>query len=391
MACRRWLLISALFVLLAGPVVRGRAEEDAAGGVVELRDLRFTIEPGGAGEQRGVVLRVAQPGPLYLGVALQEHVGPVTIQEVLPDSPAAKAGLKVGDVVLACGDTRLKSAVELRDLVQASEGKPLKLKVRRDGQELELPALPVRRPTDGAIVTGEADKLDGDVKQELQKRLRALHEAMRQPAEAATPSAPHSVPAPAAGAGGLSWHMTPAILPAAPAPENLEVTIKKKGNQPARVRVRLGDQTWNIKDGQFDKLPPTIRGHVARMLPGHGATVHVVPGMGMMPGMAPPGAHVPQPGVAPYTLPRTSSPWSLPSPPMPVPLPASPVPPPTAVPYNAAPPAAAPATPAPAAVFVPAPVPALPSLPAGESSSELQQLKKQVQELREQVEKLLRK
>jgi serine protease Do len=63
----------------------------------------------------------------------------VLIAEVEADSPAAKAGLKAGDVVLSIGGHTVEDASELRRRVaEADEGATLAVKVLRDGKTLEL-------------------------------------------------------------------------------------------------------------------------------------------------------------------------------------------------------------------------------------------------------------
>jgi serine protease Do len=91
-----------------------------------------------------------QPG--WIGVKLQQFTqnlanaegvtqpGGSIISWVIPNSPAAKAGLAIGDVILRFddgtpGDTR----AVLRDIAHAPVGSTLKLMVRRDGEEHSVP------------------------------------------------------------------------------------------------------------------------------------------------------------------------------------------------------------------------------------------------------------
>ena len=81
----------------------------------------------------------ARPGakqPPYIGVALDDAggQGPLTVDDVAPNSPAEKFGLRKGDIVLAVGDADL-STVE--QFVKAMEGKfagdTIALRIQRDG------------------------------------------------------------------------------------------------------------------------------------------------------------------------------------------------------------------------------------------------------------------
>ena len=79
------------------------------------------------------------PAPIadgWLGVYLsQDHDEPV-ITEVIPDSPAWNAGMKVGDVLLAVGDTATATRDEFIAAIRAGKvGDRLSIKLRRDGKE----------------------------------------------------------------------------------------------------------------------------------------------------------------------------------------------------------------------------------------------------------------
>jgi len=69
------------------------------------------------------------------GQAPAQVVRTVTIQSVTPDSPAAKAGLAAGDVILEADSLPLPGLKmsELRGAMGKSVGETLHLKVRREG------------------------------------------------------------------------------------------------------------------------------------------------------------------------------------------------------------------------------------------------------------------
>ncbi|MBI4281118.1 trypsin-like peptidase domain-containing protein [Candidatus Uhrbacteria bacterium] len=63
-------------------------------------------------------------------------------EAVIKGSPAESAGLKPGDIILEIDGTRIDQDHTLASLIiQHQVGDTLRLKVRRDGQELELPAV----------------------------------------------------------------------------------------------------------------------------------------------------------------------------------------------------------------------------------------------------------
>ncbi len=79
----------------------------------------------------------------------------VQIQEVLPDSPAEKAGLLPGDIVTAVNGDRLEDgSTELRDWIRSSPGKPLELTVIREKTSLTIIATPVLTDDYGFLGVG---------------------------------------------------------------------------------------------------------------------------------------------------------------------------------------------------------------------------------------------
>lgn len=87
----------------------------------------------------------------YLGVGIQAvtqkladqfHVKPregVVVTDVFPNTPAAKAGLKSGDVIVEFAGVKVGNPMELQTTVEsAAIGQPHKLTILREGKRLEL-------------------------------------------------------------------------------------------------------------------------------------------------------------------------------------------------------------------------------------------------------------
>lgn len=70
------------------------------------------------------------------------------IGEVLPDSPAAHAGLQPGDTVLSVDDRKVESWNELTLTIQTGGLKALPLEIRRGGNVLEMNVVPTQREID---------------------------------------------------------------------------------------------------------------------------------------------------------------------------------------------------------------------------------------------------
>ncbi|MCL4207801.1 MAG: Do family serine endopeptidase [Pirellulaceae bacterium] len=97
----------------------------------------------------------------YLGVGIQPvtqkladqfKVKPregVVVTDVFPNTPAAKAGVLSGDVIIEFAGVKVASPQELQTLVEQAElGKPHALTVKRDGTTKELAFTPEEQPND---------------------------------------------------------------------------------------------------------------------------------------------------------------------------------------------------------------------------------------------------
>lgn len=109
---------------------------------------------------------IAREGGSYLGIGvadvnaerarelkLAEERG-VEVKSVSPDGPAAKAGIKEGDVVLEYNGQRIEGREQLTRMVRETpSGRPVKLLVWRNGAAQTVAATLGTRPR-GALITG---------------------------------------------------------------------------------------------------------------------------------------------------------------------------------------------------------------------------------------------
>lgn len=94
-----------------------------------------------------------EPGPMQVRVErggatvdlVVPFVLPPLVQGVEPLSPASRAGLRGGDVILSADGRTLGSFAELRAVVLASGGRTIPLEVWRDGAGLTLDIMPMER------------------------------------------------------------------------------------------------------------------------------------------------------------------------------------------------------------------------------------------------------
>jgi len=73
------------------------------------------------------------------------------IARVLPGGAAEEAGLRAGDRILAAGDKRPITGLELQIVLEQSVGRTLDLGIERDGSTIELPVKP-RSSTEGRTI-----------------------------------------------------------------------------------------------------------------------------------------------------------------------------------------------------------------------------------------------
>lgn len=122
-----------------GGGIRGLPGTMDTGLLVPAADLRFAVEEIRA---HGRVRRG------ILGIMMQTRT--LEIEQVRPDSPAAAAGLRAGDVVVEIDGEPVRNAAEFSFRLRRSPvGGALPLTVRRDGAEVEL------APTLVEVVPGE--------------------------------------------------------------------------------------------------------------------------------------------------------------------------------------------------------------------------------------------
>ena len=176
----------------------------------------------------------------------------VVVEQVVPDSPAAKAGLRQHDILLRANGEVCQSMSQLADLVANSDGKPIELQLIRLGREETLVVVPEQRPADQqAELGGNAFGFGGDL-QGFDDLLRGRNNAFRV--------------FPGAGMGFNGQWQTHNVVPGGYA-----VTITRRNNEPVQIVVKKGDETWQVTgddEEALQELPAEVQGHVKRMLDG---------------------------------------------------------------------------------------------------------------------------
>ncbi len=87
----------------------------------------------------------------WLGVSVDERDGKVTIASLDRNGPAAKSGIRPGDVVLAINGDKIDSSRGLiRAVAAVTPGNTIRITLRRSGRELEIAVNVGRRPNEQA-------------------------------------------------------------------------------------------------------------------------------------------------------------------------------------------------------------------------------------------------
>lgn len=179
------------------------------GQVIGINSMIFSPSGGSVGigfaipssMARGVVSQLRESGEVergWIGVSIgsvTEELADVfkrnseegaLVQEVIKDSPAEKAGLVPGDIVLSFNGVKIKDVRKLpRTVAQAPVGKAYKMDVWRDGKRKTLKIKTEPFPEDATAATGtgsddkpaeqETDKLLGAELSELNDELRGRY------------------------------------------------------------------------------------------------------------------------------------------------------------------------------------------------------------------------
>jgi membrane-associated protease RseP (regulator of RpoE activity) len=174
----------------------------------------------------------------------------VIVVDVVPDSPAAKVGLKKFDVVTQAGETKLSDAGQLAKAVEENGTKELTLTVIRAGKPETVTITPAERE---AVAPAE----NKEVETRAFQLLRRLRED--------------------GGNGPVIRMFHPGfVYEPQEMPENLNITVEKHGNTPAKIHVEQDGKTWDVTEENIDELPDELRGHVARLVGQGGSPIDIL-------------------------------------------------------------------------------------------------------------------
>ncbi len=195
------------------------------------------------------------------------------VRQVVPDSPAAKAGLQNFDVLLKANDTELHEMGDLMELVRSTgeSGGTIALDVLRHGKHEAITITPETRPeqvtgVDPHLMQGDGGTITG----QPQDPMRMFQQRFGRggPFQFRT-----------FGPGTLLQGRTMSLDQM---PNGVSVSIQKQNDEPAHITVQRGDDTWNIvgdDPASLDQLPKDVRPFVEQLLAGNGPMQIPLPAM----------------------------------------------------------------------------------------------------------------
>jgi hypothetical protein len=201
----------------------------------------------------GVSCRAPLPEFLREHLDMPDSRG-VLVVEVVPNGPAAKAGIAEFDILLTGNNQPLRSVVDLVQVVEEAAGKAVSFDLLRKGKHTTIEVKPEKNPHHGspggpdvkAPPYAELDQVYQWFEQhypnaEPRMRLRFMHPGTILPADAP---------------------MHPSL------PGSMSITIVKTGDKPTRITVKRGEDVWEVDEKGIDQLPKDVRPYVERMLQG---------------------------------------------------------------------------------------------------------------------------
>ncbi len=249
-----------------GPVVQiGKADEGQSTGNVERNDAGRVEQPATPKYWIGLAgAAIPTEHVLRAQLDIPENQG-LLVASVVPDSPAAKAGLKQHDVLLRANDTELREMQDLVELVvtQGEKKEKISLDILRKGKHETVTLTPEERPADAPRPElGNSDEFGGGfggivgpegLPQELLQRFQG-----RTPFEFRN-FGPGVIVGGGQGLGNM--------------PSGVSVNIAKEKGKPTHITVKRGEETWEVVGDDpesLEKLPEDLRPFVEQML--HGAS-----------------------------------------------------------------------------------------------------------------------
>jgi hypothetical protein len=197
----------------------------------------------------------------------------LAVEEVTPDSPAAKAEIKKYDILVKAGDAPLKNIADLVKAVDASQGKELTITIVRNGKNQTIKVIADKRPKSerGEVGIDDVKRTLAARSPELAAEIKQLEESLEKlKGKIGKEGLGFWLAKPAVVAPRVDVRIPEnwrgAVAKAAEFPKDLSVQINKEGGQPVKIHVKVRDKEWDVTEDKLGELPGDLRPYVEQML-----------------------------------------------------------------------------------------------------------------------------
>ncbi len=220
---------------------------------------------------------LAAPADALLKTHLRIGAG-VVVEQVVPDSPAAKAGVQVNDILLKFGDAELADVECLQKAVNENKDREAKVTLLRAGKQSTVNVKPQVRPADVGLAAPVRPGDWGQITEMLKKLERG--EFGEDPLRMFFVQPGVVVPKELKQRRIELFTSPPGALQL---PKGTRITVTRQNDAPAKITVEKDGQKWDVSEDELDKLPDDVRPAVKGMLGGgrvyvFGQSPVVVPG-----------------------------------------------------------------------------------------------------------------
>jgi serine protease Do len=249
---------------------RVRVQAQAAQAQAPTPDGHRRVEVlGGRGSEIGVTIRDVNEADVQRA-DLPRAAG-VVVEEVRRDSPAARAGIEPGDIVIEFDGERVRSARQFSRLVQESpQGRPAGLAVLRDGRRVALDVTPDAGA--GLAILGAMPQID---MAELGERLRGLRLNVPELREFHIPDIEITARVHPGRLGASVQDLGPQLAEYFGVRGGVLVTSVREGSPAARAGLQAGDVITGL-EGESVRTSAELRRRLARVEEGREFTLSVV-------------------------------------------------------------------------------------------------------------------
>jgi serine protease Do len=228
------------------------------------------------------LVRVFASGDGYIGVSIRDVEkadvereklpGPsgAVIDEVRSGSPAEKAGLKAGDVVIEYDGEHVRSARQFARLVEETpEGRAVKATVMRAGKRVDVEVAP-QSGSRGSLFGADLDRLNRDLRMQIRPELDRLREFRLEPFAFDFGGQIRT------GRLGITGQdLSPQLAEYFGVKEGVLVASVTPDSAAAKAGLKAGDVITTI-DGEAVARVSDVRRRVERLDPGDAFTIAIV-------------------------------------------------------------------------------------------------------------------